>query len=75
MIECHLPNFENAVPYFPLVTQAIFSKTNQQTKIKNFYFAFTDLDKAFGLVIQNTARKPGMEIWLVKIVMTMYRNT
>ena len=47
MIKHHSPNYKIPVPYFPIVTGTIFSKTKQ----KKLYFAFTDLEKAFDLVI------------------------
>ena len=47
-------------------------------KKKDLYFAFVDLEKAFDRVprkvVEWALRKAGVEEWIVRVVMSMYRN-
>ena len=47
-------------------------------KKKDLYFAFVDLEKAFGRVLQQVVtwalRKVGLEEWIIQVVKAMYEN-
>jgi len=63
-------------------TDAIFIVRQLQEKYrekkKNLYFAFIDLEKAFDRVPREVVswamRQPGVEEWLVQVVMSMYEE-
>ena len=63
-------------------TDAIFAVRQLQEKYlaanKRFYMAFVDLEKAFDQVPQKVIwwalRKPGVEEWIVRLVLVMYAN-